>query len=441
MAILKVSRFMILAAWMMGLTAADLTAGASPGHAGDSHGNAYLGVTVDNVSPEQAAALHLNNGGASIASVDQDGPASRAGLKGGDIVVSYNGKAITGSEQFASLIHASSPGTAVTLTVVRSGQNKDIKVTLGDWKQMYGMPKAPLSPVGNMAFPQPPVAPLLPHAYPEMDIMGSTPISARHGIVVESLSPQLSDYFGVPQNKGILVRTVEKGSPGAAAGLKAGDVILQVNDETIHDTADWRRALRGGGKMVLTIVRDKKEMTLQMNLLGDRSELKEDDWDGFGVDAASLALLDGDALQDLNQQVEAAVRSARPEEKKQAAALQKQSEEIRRQAETAAKTLTPEIRKQAEELSKQAVIVGKQTEQMRRDIEQMTPEIARSAREMADSMKPTAKELSDMASQFTKQWQAMQPELQKQMDELKKQLEREERQWQEIFKSHNPEPW
>ena len=48
----------------------------------------------------------------------------------------------------------------------------------------------------------------------------------------------------MPQNKGVLVRSVEKGSPGAAAGIKAGDVIVRVNNETVHDMADWRRALK-----------------------------------------------------------------------------------------------------------------------------------------------------------------------------------------------------
>ena len=84
---------------------------------------------------------------------------------------------------------------------------------------------------------------------------------------MEPLSPQLSDFFGVPENRGVLVRSVDKASPGALAGLKAGDVIVKVNNEIIHDVADWRRALRGqNGKVALGIVRDKKEQVLTISL-------------------------------------------------------------------------------------------------------------------------------------------------------------------------------
>lgn len=425
---------------MLGMASSVPAAVAAPMHQGDSHGGAYLGVMVDNVSPEKAAALHLKNGGASIANVDQDGPASRAGLKGGDIVVAYDGKPVTGSEQFASLIHGSAPGNTVTMTVIRGGQSKDIKVTLGDWRQMAGMPKAPLSPAGNMAFAEPAMPPMPPRAYPEIDIPGGPSISARHGIVVESLSSQLCEFLGVPQNQGgVLVRSVETGSPGAAAGLRAGDVIVRVNNETIHDTADWRRALRGhGGKMALAIVRDKKDMTLQISLPGNTSELREPDWDAFGIEPATLALLNSDDMEELHRQAESTAKSVTPEMKKQAAELHKQADEMRKQAESAAKTMTPEMKKQAEELRKQAAVMQKQAEQMRKDMAKMTPEMAKAAREMADSMKPTAKELSDMARDMAQQFKDMQPELQQQMDQLKKELEQEKREWQEIFRGSSP---
>src|SRR6516162_898057 len=308
MAIHKISKLIILAAMALCLAGGAPGAFAAPGVAGDTHGAAYLGVMVDGVSPETTASRHLKNGGAAITTVDQDGPACRAGLQSGDIVVAFNGKPVTNPEQFASLIHTSAPGSSVTMTVVRNGQNKDMKVTLGDWKQMAGMP---LNPVGAMPY-MPPTPPMPPHVYPEIDIPSGTTISARQGIVVEPLSPQLCDFFAVPQNRGVLVRSVDKGSPGALAGLKAGDVIVKVNNETIHDVADWRRALKGqNGKVALGIVRDKKEQVLTINLPASTAEWKSSDWEGWGIDSATLAVLNSD--------------------------------EIRRQAESAAQTVTPEI--------------------------------------------------------------------------------------------------
>ena len=408
MAIHRTSKVVICLALALGLAGMVPASLAAKG----TSGGAYLGVMVDTVSPEKAASLHLNNGGAVIANVDQDGPASHAGLQTGDIVVAFNGTPVSSSDQFASLIHASAPGSTVMMTVIRNGQSKDMKVTLGDWKQMVGIPpKPPLSPAGAMPF-IPPTPPLPPRAYPEIDIPAGATISTRQGIVVEPLSPQLCDFFGVPQNRGILVRSVDKGSPGALAGLKAGDVIVKVNNETIHDVADWRRALKGqNGRVALGIVRDKKDQVLTISLPANTSEWKSSDWEDLGIDSATLAMLNSD--------------------------------EIRRQAESAAKTLTPEIQKQIDEWSKQSKEWSKQSaemqaqmEQMHKDIEKMTPEMAKARSEWARDMKPSAKELEDMRRDFQKQWQTMQPEFQKQMEQFEKQIDEEMRELQKTFKEH-----
>src|SRR5215472_12219190 len=174
-----------------------------------SQSGAYLGVMVDKVSPETANALHLNNGGTLIANVDQDGPACHAGLKGGDIVTAFDGQTVNGPEQFANMIRSSAPGSTVRLTVVRSGKTQDMKVKLGDWKQMATVapvpPRAPLNPVvaAPFAAPVPAIA-----AVPDIDVHIMTPMVARSGIIVEPLSPQLCEFFGAPSNRGVLVRTV-----------------------------------------------------------------------------------------------------------------------------------------------------------------------------------------------------------------------------------------
>jgi hypothetical protein len=246
--------------------------------------------------------------------------------------------------------------------------------------------------------------------YPEIDIPAGATISARQGIVVEPLSPQLCDFFAVPQNRGVLVRSVDKGSPGALAGLKAGDVIVKVNHETIHDVADWRRALKGqNGKVALGIVRDKKEQVLTINLPANTAEWKSSDWEGWGIDSATLAMLNAD--------------------------------EIRRQAESATQTVTPEIQKQIDEWnkqskdwSKQSAEMREQMEQMRKDIEEMTPGMAKARSEWAKDMKPSAKDIEDMTRDIEKQWKEKQPEFQKQMEQFEKQIDEEMREWQKTFK-------
>src|SRR5450755_946888 len=444
----RVSKLLLITGLMLVMMAGAPFVGAVP-TPGDVHSTAYLGVMVDSVSPEKAASLHLkDHSGAAITGVDQDGPACRAGLKSGDIVVAFDGKPVEGPDQFASFIHSSAAGTIVAMTVIRDGQSKEMKATLGGWKQMAGMPKVPFAAPGSMAF-APPAPPVPPRMYPDIEIPNFTSISARHGIVVEPLSPQLSDFFGVPQNKGVLVRSVEKGSPGAAAGLRAGDVIVRVNNETIHDMADWRRAAKThSGKITLAIVRDKKEQTMEMSLPGNTSKLEGDDWDGFDLDMqamademqkfgpefaknaeemTTLAQLDQNQIDEINRQANAAAKAALPD-------MKKQVEQARKQADAAMKAATPEMKKRAEELAKQAAEWQKQSEQVRKEIEKMTPQMERDAIQMADSMKPSAKQLAEMARAISKSMKEMQPELQKQMEQFKKDMEQEKREWKDIFK-------
>src|SRR5271165_2742329 len=115
----KDSKLLLFAALMLGLMVGAPFAGAVPSP-GDVHSMAYLGVMVESVSPEKAASLHLkDHSGAVITGVDQDGPACRAGLKSGDIVIVFDGKPVEGPDQFANFIHSSAAGTIVSMTVIR----------------------------------------------------------------------------------------------------------------------------------------------------------------------------------------------------------------------------------------------------------------------------------------------------------------------------------
>ncbi len=450
-----IARHFVNLTLVLGMTVATPAFAATPPGAAAPAGRAYLGVMVEEVSPEKASALHLA-GGTAIANVDQDGPACRAGLKGGDIVTGFNGKPVSGPEQFASLIQGSNPGSTVTLTVWRGGHSQEMKVKLGDWKQMAILPPSPpLPPVSQVGR----TMPLPPMAMPPFDVHGYAPMMARSGILVEPLSTQLSEFFGVAPNEGVLVRSVDRGSPGAAAGLKAGDVVVKVNNETIHDMQDWKRALKPqGGKLSLSIVRDKRPQTLQMTVPESTSQLQPDTWNSFDLDMqamdaemqtlgpeldretqelTTLAQLDPQQMDEIHRQAQSAA-ALTPEMEKQARELSRQAEQMRKQAEKAGRSVTPEMKKQAEEMRKQAVIMRKQSEEMRKELEKMTPELQRQAREMADSMKPAAREWAATARDFEQQWKQMQPEMQKQMEEFKKEWEQEKREWQDILKGSNP---
>jgi serine protease Do len=436
------SRILTGSVLTLSLAAAQWTMAMPHPLTGEAQNSAYLGVSVDNVSPETASLLHLANGGTVISTVDQDGPACQAGLKTGDIVTAFNGKPVGGPDQLAAMIHGTAPGTTVTLKIVRNGHNQDMKVKLGAWPQFAGVPMpphAPLNPVGTLAMPP------MPPMTPDVEFHSFTPLLARSGIVVEPLCPQLSEFFGVTGNKGVLVRTVEKGSPGAAAGLKAGDVIVRVNNETIHDMQDWKRALKAQGKLTLSVVRDKHEQTLQMNLPASTSEFRSPDWESFGRNMQEFSA----EMQQLQPELAANAQEWAQLDQVQMEALQRQIRE-------SMKAIEPEMKRHAEEISKQTAQMKVQSEELQKEIEKMTPELQRQAKEMAGSMKPSAKDLADMnreiqlqmknlqpdiqkqMEEFRKQWQEQQPQFKKQMEEFRKQWQQEMQEWQKSFQSSSP---
>ncbi len=380
----------------------------------EPHPSSYLGVHIDEVTPQTASALKLSDtSGALITYIDQDGPACRAGLKNNDVIVGFNGSRIQNPDQLREVIQGTAAGKTVSLTVVRNGQRKDINVTLGAWPNVVIHARnLPLAP--PMAF-MPPVVTVPPIPDIDIDVPSFTALSSRHGVVVENLCPQLSDFFGVPHGQGVLVRSVEKGSPADAAGLKAGDVIVKVNNETVHDMADWRRAMHiRAGKIPIAVVREKHEQTVVINLpaAGDTSQLKDKDWGDF----------EGQ-MQAFEQEME----KLRPElERSQSEMLAtmkpnaKELEQMRTDIEHSVRLQQKDIEKMQKEIQK-SVLSQKDLEKMQKRIEK--------------SMKPAEKELEQMRREIDESMKSWAPQLQQQMEQLKEQMEQQKLDLQQMMKS------
>jgi flagellar capping protein FliD len=101
--------------------------------------------------------------------------------------------------------------------------------------------------------------------------------------MVENITSQLGEFFGVKDGKGVLVRQVEKGSRGEKAGFRAGDVVVKVNNQPVHDSSDFTHALRSssGGTATVTVMREKREQTLTLTLPAkkDSGSLLEDSFE------------------------------------------------------------------------------------------------------------------------------------------------------------------
>jgi serine protease Do len=123
-----------------------------------------------------------------------------------------------------------------------------------------------------------------------------TTSSERSGLTVENITPQLGEFFGVKNGNGVLVRSVEKGSRGEKAGFRAGDVIVKVNDESVHDTSDFSHAMksRNGNSVSVNVIRDRREQNLSLPLPDrkDNSWFEQESFDADpSVDADSYTKL------------------------------------------------------------------------------------------------------------------------------------------------------
>ncbi len=226
----------------------------------------WLGVSVTDVTADKLGALKLKEErGVEIVTVSPDSPAQQAGLKEHDVVLEFNGVRVESVEQFQRLIRETPVGRAVRLLISRDGAPQTVQAKLGE------RPGGRLlrEPGGGFSFTMPrieipPIPPIPP--MPDIHIFSRT---GQLGIEGESLTGQLGEFFGVPGGKGVLVRSVAPNSPAEKAGLKAGDVIVKVDGESVKDIAELRSVLfdhARKGDVPVTLVRNKREMTVTVHL-------------------------------------------------------------------------------------------------------------------------------------------------------------------------------
>ncbi len=226
----------------------------------------YLGIGVQDVDSERAKTLKMKEErGAEITSVDHDTPAEKAGIKPGDVVLEFNGTPIQGIEQLQRMVRDTPPGRTVKLQIWRNGAPLSLNATVGQRKGMWME-----TPSGEFSVPMPPnpaTAPMAP-AVNMPGIIAMMP-SGMLGIQGEPLAqePQFAEFMGVKD--GVLVKAVNRNSAAEHAGIKAGDVIVKVDDthvSTSSDITSTLRAAHGKRSFTLTLVRNKKEMPLTVNL-------------------------------------------------------------------------------------------------------------------------------------------------------------------------------
>ena len=351
----------------------------------DESTGSYLGVDISDVSKDRLEALKLKDErGVEVTMVDQDAPAGKAGLKEHDVILTMNGTNVESGAQLRRMIRETPPGRTVTFGVSREGQPVTIKVQLADrhksaaWGPKSKDFKFEMPDMPNMSDFDIPVSVVVVHS------------GMRSGLMIENITPQLGDFFGVKGGKGVLVRSVEKGSRADKSGFRAGDIIVRVNDQTVHDTSDFSHALRSTSKGTVNvgIIREKKEQNLTLSLpeRRDSGGLMEETYEGPDMEASVEGqLARTNELAQVQPQMQYAIRESR----------------------RALENIRPEIEKAQREA--------------REAIERERPQIERALREARAANEKMQHEVCSHQKEMREQAQRMQREWHRQSEQFMKQ--------------------
>ncbi len=188
----------------------------------------WLGVLVQPLTEDIAQSLNLDvEQGALVSDVTEDSPAAKAGIKRGDVIVKFNGEKISDINDLTRLVAVSPPGTEVSMNMVAGGEEKDIKVKLGEYPDS-GSAEAEEEKV-------------------EEDL----------GIAVQEITPQISRRFNLDRTDGVIIVNVERGTVAEESGLRPGDIVLEINKKPIKTLGDYTQALESikGGNTALFLVK------------------------------------------------------------------------------------------------------------------------------------------------------------------------------------------
>ncbi len=206
----------------------------------------FLGVTLQPIDENMAQALELKGtDGALVGDVVAGGPADKAGIERGDVVLSVDGKTVRDSIEVRNLVADGRPGQAMTLGLLRDGKRLDRKVVLGERpKERNGEESGGERQAGSSR--------------------------QKLGLAVRDLTPEIAQPLGYRNEKGAVVAEVVPGSPADDAGLQPGDLVQEVNRVPVRSARDLERiahGLRSGDAIALLVRRGDGTLFLSLKVL------------------------------------------------------------------------------------------------------------------------------------------------------------------------------
>jgi serine protease Do len=176
----------------------------------------WLGVVVQKLTPELAKSFGLKESeGALVSDVTEQGPADKAGIKRGDVIISFDGKPIKDMETLPKLVASTEVGKKVKLMVIREGKRIEAEVVIGELKEE-----------ALQAFRKPDV---------EKDF----------GLVVQEITPEIAKHLNLKDKRGVIVTDVQPGSPAQDSDIRSGDIIREIGRRPIRNMDDYKQAMKG----------------------------------------------------------------------------------------------------------------------------------------------------------------------------------------------------
>jgi serine protease Do len=200
----------------------------------------WLGVSIQEVTSDLAEEFGVKDlKGALVSGVMKGSPAEKAGIKQGDVILRFNGKDVEDTGHLRNMVSQSPIGTTVKVKVFRAKKELEVEVTIAELPKKVG------------------------EAATEDDAGGSQEESnALSGIAVRELTPELAKRFGAKESdEGVVVVKVDPGSKAFEAGIRAGDMVLQINQKEIATIEDYKKAIAklSSKERILLLIRRKGE--------------------------------------------------------------------------------------------------------------------------------------------------------------------------------------
>jgi serine protease Do len=197
-----------------------------------------IGVGIDDLKPSDAERYGVSEG-ALVKSVEVGQAADKAGIQVEDVIVEFDGKKISNSQDLVEIVQSTPPGKQVTVVVVRDKVRKTLQLTVGEAPGVESVTASKEAPT-------------------------------KLGFTVSNITPELANKYNIDKDvKGVVITKVTPGSSAAMSGLEPGLVITRVNNQPVRNVTEFNAAtknLKSGDTIRLTVQTQKRKMLIEFTL-------------------------------------------------------------------------------------------------------------------------------------------------------------------------------